>query len=50
MATKKFTKHAQRVLSRNPNVVRCTEGKITFTEDKEGYQSRFLRENLESYF
>ena len=33
MATKKFTKHAQRVLSHNPNVVRCTEGKITFTDE-----------------
>ncbi|MDD6240474.1 MAG: hypothetical protein PUA93_02685 [Eubacteriales bacterium] len=33
MATKKFTKHAQRVLNHNPNVVKCTEAKITFTEE-----------------
>lgn len=33
MATKKFTKHAQRVLNHNPNVVKCTESKISFTED-----------------
>ena len=33
MATKKFTKHAQRVLSHNPNVVRCTEAKIIFTDE-----------------
>lgn len=33
MATKKFTKHAQRVLSHNPNVVRCTEAKIVFTDE-----------------
>lgn len=33
MATKKFTKHAQEVLNRNPNVVKCTEGKISFTEE-----------------
>lgn len=33
MATKKFTKHAQRVLNHNPNVVKCTEGKIVFTEE-----------------
>lgn len=33
MATKKFTKHAQRVLSHNPNVVKCTEAKIVFTEE-----------------
>lgn len=33
MASKKFTKHAQRVLNHNPNVVKCTEGKIIFTEE-----------------
>ena len=33
MAVKKFTKHAQRVLNHNPNVVRCTEAKIVFTEE-----------------
>lgn len=33
MATKKFTKNAQRVLNHNPNVVCCTEGKISFTEE-----------------
>lgn len=33
MATKKFTKHAQHELNRNPNVVRCTEAKIVFTEE-----------------
>lgn len=33
MATKKFTKHAQRVLNHNPNVVKCTESKISFTEE-----------------
>lgn len=33
MATKKFTKHAQRVFNRNPNVVRCTESKIIFTDE-----------------
>ena len=33
MANKKFTKHAQRVLNHNPNVVKCTEGKIIFTEE-----------------
>lgn len=33
MANKKFTKHAQRVLNHNPNVVKCTEGKITFTDE-----------------
>lgn len=32
MATKKFTKHAQRVLNHNPNVVKCTEAKIIFTD------------------
>ena len=33
MATKKFTKHAQRVLNHNQNVVKCTESKISFTEE-----------------
>ncbi len=33
MATKKFTKHAQRVLNHNPNVTKCTESKISFTEE-----------------
>lgn len=33
MANKKFTKHAQRVLNHNPNVVKCTEAKITFTDE-----------------
>ncbi|MFA6830155.1 MAG: HTH domain-containing protein [Bacilli bacterium] len=33
MATKKFTDHAIMVLNKNPNVVRCTPSKITFTED-----------------
>lgn len=33
MAVKKFTKHAQRVLNHNPNVVRCSEAKIVFTEE-----------------
>ena len=33
MANKQFTKHAQRVLNSNPNVVKCTPSKITFTED-----------------
>ena len=33
MANKKFTKHAQRVLNHNPNVVKCTEGKIVFTDE-----------------
>lgn len=33
MATKKFTKHAQRVLNHNPNVVKCTESKISFTDE-----------------
>lgn len=32
MAIKKFTKHAQKVLNKNPNVVSCGEGKIVFTE------------------
>lgn len=33
MATKKFTKHAQRTLNKNPNVEKCTESKISFTEE-----------------
>ena len=33
MSSKKFTKHAQRVLNQNPNVVKCTEGKISFTDE-----------------
>lgn len=33
MATKKFTKHAQRVLNHNPNVEKCTEGKVSFKEE-----------------
>ncbi len=33
MAVKKFTKHAQRVLNHNPNVVNCSEAKIIFTEE-----------------
>lgn len=33
MAVKKFTKHAQRVLNHNPNVVHCSEAKIVFTEE-----------------
>lgn len=32
MAIKKFTKHAQKVLNKNPNVVFCGVGKIVFTE------------------
>ncbi len=33
MSTKKFTPHAQRVLNKNPNVIKCTEAKIAFTEE-----------------
>lgn len=33
MSIKKFTKHAQRVLNHNPNVVRCTEAKIIYTDE-----------------
>ena len=33
MPFKKFTKHAQRTLNRNPNVVHCSEARITFTEE-----------------
>lgn len=33
MAVKKFTKHAQRVLNHNPNVVHCSEAKIVYTEE-----------------
>lgn len=33
MAKKQFTKHAQRVLSHNPNVVTCSQSKITFTDE-----------------
>ncbi|MFA6860907.1 MAG: HTH domain-containing protein [Bacilli bacterium] len=33
MANKQFTKHAQRELNHNPNVVKCTPSKITFTEE-----------------
>ena len=33
MSTKKFTPHAQRELNKNPNVVKCTEAKIVFTEE-----------------
>jgi hypothetical protein len=33
MAVKKFTKHAQRVLNHNENVVHCSEAKIIFTEE-----------------
>lgn len=29
---KKFSKHAQQMLNRNPNVVKCSEGKIVFKE------------------
>ena len=33
MSSKTFTKHAQRVLNKNPNVVKCSTAKIIFTED-----------------
>jgi hypothetical protein len=33
MASKQFTKHAQRVFNHNPNVVKCTPSKIIFTEE-----------------
>ena len=33
MATKKFTKNAQRVFNKNPNVLKCTQSKITFTDE-----------------
>jgi hypothetical protein len=33
MATKQFTKHAQRVLNHNPSVVKCTTSKIIFTDE-----------------
>ena len=33
MATKKFTKNAQRVFNKNPYVLKCTQSKITFTDE-----------------
>ena len=33
MSSKPFTKHAQRVLNKNPNVVKCTVAKIVFKEE-----------------
>lgn len=33
MSSKPFTKHAQRVLNKNPNVEKCTTAKIVFKEE-----------------
>ena len=33
MSTKQFTKHAQRMFNKNPNVLKCTQSKIIFTDE-----------------
>lgn len=49
MATKKFTEHAQRVLNHNPNVVKCTEAKITFTDEFAEKVCAALKEGRDPY-